>query len=116
MYNGFAKRKVTVIRSAPSYTCSVTLTQRAMNCTFGNSKELSFIAERSKENMEDQLLSCMVFMYGSQTVSEFKGNSVLENRYRACSFSAFKQENPIPLVHSCPSPTHTIFPAYFPAL
>lgn len=91
MYGGFAKRKkVTAIRCVTYYTCSVTLNQRAMNCTFGNSKELSFKAERSKENMEDQLLSYMVFMYRSQFVSEFTGNSVLENRDRACSLLAFK--------------------------
>lgn len=84
------EKKATVIRSVTYYTCSVTLNQRAMNCTFGNSKELSFIAERSKENMEDQLLSYMVFMYRSQFVSEFTGSSVLENRGRACSLLAFK--------------------------
>lgn len=84
------REKVTVIRSITYYTCSVTLNQRAMNCTFGNSKELPFIAERSKQNLEEQLLSYMVFLYRSQFASEFAGISMLSNRDRACSLLVFK--------------------------
>ena len=61
--------------------CSVTLNQRVMNCTFGDSKELSFIAERLKWNLEEQLLSYVVFMYRSQCASEFAGIFTLGNRF-----------------------------------
>lgn len=61
-----------------------------MNCTFGNSKELPFISERSKQNLEEQLLSYLVFMYRSQFPSEFTGIFMLNNRERACSLLVFK--------------------------
>lgn len=61
-----------------------------MNCAFGNSKELPFIAERSEENLEEQLLSYMIFMHRSQLASEFTGISTLVSSDRACSLSAFK--------------------------
>jgi len=77
-----------------------------MNCTFGNSKELPFIAERSEQNLEDQLLSYMVFMYRSHFASEFTGISMLDNRDRACSLLVFKQENPIPFAY-IPPPENT---------
>lgn len=61
-----------------------------MNCTFGNSKELPFIAERSKQNLEEQLLSYTVFTYRLQFAGEFTGIPMLVNRDRAWSLSAFK--------------------------
>lgn len=78
-----------------------------MNCTFGNSKELPFIAERSKKNLEEQLLSYMVFMYRSQFASEFTGISMLGNRERACSLLVLKEENPTPFACNPPPPTNT---------
>lgn len=102
-------KKVTVIRSVTYYTCSVTLNQRALNCTLGNSKELSFIAERSEENMEDQLLSYMV-LYVSFRVCQwmYRKFCVGEQRQGLFPFSIEVGEpNPFGVQLSLPN-THNL--------